>query len=180
LLCGLRILAAVVCCTLYRGASCCLLLSCSWSEDDDNSYSLDDEYDWLLDDPTDLVLALVQLTGVGSGTADLTNPASGTIVVKTAPAGDIPALPTLPVWTGSSRAAVVISTVPGNASAEAVRPAELLVAPFSAAARTPVPHGDGRKGLKFDARWAKTADRTLLLFVSCGLQTADAANQSIP
>lgn len=61
-----------------------------------------------------------------------------------------PALPVFAVFAGSSKAAVP----PGNASPAATdsqpvgpRTVELLVAPFSEAARTPVPHTNTRIGL---------------------------------
>lgn len=113
---------------------------------DDESYQAESYFgdeDWFDDPLAKLTDSCVKLT-------DSTNPAG---------LEQAPPLPVFAVWTGSSRAAVVPSSSGddnGNGStgwAATAQPLELLVAPFSAGARTPVPRIDSKPGLKFDARW---------------------------
>ena len=67
--------------------------------------------------------------------------------------GDAPTLPVFAVFAGSSHAGVVPSSSGSGVVVEQARPLELLVAPFSAEARSAVPHTDGRSGgLPFDPR----------------------------
>jgi hypothetical protein len=67
--------------------------------------------------------------------------------------GDGPTLPVFAVFASSSHAGVVPSSSGSGVVVEQARPLELLVAPFSAEARSAVPHTDGRSGgLPFDPR----------------------------
>lgn len=105
--------------------------------------------DWLFDSALELQAVLARLTTPPAIAAD------GTQLPTDA---SQPALPVFAVFAGSSKAA----GQPANGSVAAVdgqpagpRVVELLVAPFSEAARTPVPHTETRTGL--DPRWAKAA-----------------------
>ena len=76
--------------------------------------------------------------------------ASSTVTAKEE---DAPTLPVFAVFASSSHAGVVPSSSGSGLVVEQARPLELLVAPFSAEARSAVPHTDGRSGgLPFDPR----------------------------
>ncbi len=103
--------------------------------------------DWLFESALELQAVLARLTSP---------PATGADGTQLPSDASQPALPVFAVFAGSSKAA----GQPANGSVAAVdgqpagpRVVELLVAPFSEAARTPVPHTETRTGL--DPRWAR-------------------------
>ncbi|KAL4424018.1 hypothetical protein ABPG75_001319 [Micractinium tetrahymenae] len=133
----------------------------SGSEYSEEAYYADLD-DWLFDSALELQIVLTRLTSPPATAAGGTQ----------APSADAsqPALPVFAVFAGSSKAAVP----PGNGSAapadsQPTKPqaVELLIAPFSEAARTPVPHTEGRTGL--DPKYLGAAISVSCLVLLLGL-----------
>lgn len=123
--------------------SCYTLVLCRDGEYSEDSY-YGTLYDWLFDDSRDVHVVLAQLSSSSA------NPGAPEYQAA-------PSLPVFAVFAGSSKASGVPVSVNATATSGRSQELELLVAPLSANARTPVPHttaNEGQPGLQFDPRCA--------------------------